>query len=103
MAMMEFLCVALVSFAGVVLTLRQPDATISLAAGVGLGLYVLATVVAKVGRALIYPFYISGLRNVPGPKVHQTDLFFTKTEKIKAEETEQKETDSFFFFFANDY
>ncbi|KAK1247392.1 hypothetical protein MKX07_002301 [Trichoderma sp. CBMAI-0711] len=71
MAMMESLCVALVSFAGVVLTLRQTDATISLAAGVGLGLYVLATVVAKVGRALIYPFYISGLRNVPGPKDNQ--------------------------------
>ncbi|TFB06885.1 Cytochrome P450 709B2 [Trichoderma ghanense] len=68
---MESLCVALVSFAGVVLTLRQTDATISLAAGVGLGLYILGTIAFKIGRALIYPFYISPLRNVPGPKDNQ--------------------------------
>ncbi|PTB68637.1 cytochrome P450 [Trichoderma citrinoviride] len=68
---MESLCVALLSFAGVVLTLRQPDATISLAAGVGVGLYILGTVAYKIGRALIYPFYVSPLRNVPGPKDNQ--------------------------------
>lgn len=74
---MESLCVALVSFAGVVLTLRQTDATISLAAGVGLGLYILGTIAFKIGRALIYPFYISPLRNVPGPKVRQNHHVFS--------------------------
>ncbi|KAL6892471.1 cytochrome P450 [Trichoderma longibrachiatum] len=68
---MESLCVALVSFTGVVLTLRQTDATISLAAAVGLGLYILGTILFKIVKALIYPFYISKLRNVPGPKDNQ--------------------------------
>ncbi|EHK25541.1 uncharacterized protein TRIVIDRAFT_31830 [Trichoderma virens Gv29-8] len=68
---MESLCVALVSFASVVLVLRQTDATIPLAAAFGLLVYILGTVVYKVGKALIYPFYISGLRHLPGPKDNQ--------------------------------
>lgn len=78
---MESLCVALVSFTGVVLTLRQTDATISLAAAVGLGLYILGTILFKIVKALIYPFYISKLRNVPGPKVCQINHLVSQRQK----------------------
>lgn len=71
MPTMESLCIALASFASVVLVLRQTDTPVPLAAGLGLGLYILGTVVCKVGKALIYPFYVSGLRHLPGPKVRQ--------------------------------
>lgn len=66
---MESLGVALVSVASVVLVLRQTDATVPLAAAVGLSVYILGNIVCKVGKSLIYPFYISRLRHVPGPKV----------------------------------
>lgn len=62
---------ALVSLASVVLVLRQTDATVPLAASLGLVVYVVGTVVLKLGKALIYPFYISKLRYLPGPKVWQ--------------------------------
>lgn len=68
---MESLSVALVSLASVVLVLRQTDATVPLAAACGLLVYVLGTVGLKIGKALIYPFYISKLRHLPGPKVRQ--------------------------------
>lgn len=68
---MESLSVALVSLASVVLVLRQTDATFPLAAASGLLVYVMGTVVLKLGKALIYPFYISKLRHLPGPKVWQ--------------------------------
>ncbi|KAL7949537.1 cytochrome P450 [Trichoderma barbatum] len=68
---MESLRIALVSIASVVLVLRQTDATVPLAAAFGLLVYVLGTIAYKVGKALIYPFYISGLRHVPGPKDNQ--------------------------------
>ncbi|KAL6815574.1 cytochrome P450 [Trichoderma sp. SZMC 28013] len=68
---MESLSVALVSLASVVLVLRQTDATVPLAASLGLLVYLVGTVVCKVGKALIYPFYISRLRHLPGPKDNQ--------------------------------
>ncbi|KAL6837882.1 cytochrome P450 [Trichoderma camerunense] len=68
---MESLSVALVSLASVVLVLRQTDATVPLAAASGLLVYVVGTVVLKLGKALIYPFYISKLRHLPGPKDNQ--------------------------------
>ncbi|KAK4068711.1 uncharacterized protein Triagg1_7071 [Trichoderma aggressivum f. europaeum] len=68
---MESLSVALVSLASVVLVLRQTDATVPLAASLGVLVYVVGTVVCKVGKALIYPFYISRLRHLPGPKDNQ--------------------------------
>lgn len=72
---MESLSVALVSLASVVLVLRQTDATVPLAATFGLVVYVVGTVVLKLGKALIYPFYISKLRHLPGPKVWQINVF----------------------------
>ncbi|KAL7939871.1 cytochrome P450 [Trichoderma chlorosporum] len=68
---MESLCVALVSLVSAVLVLRQTDATVPLAATVGFLVYILGTVACKVAKALIYPFYISGLRHLPGPKDNQ--------------------------------
>ncbi|KAL7799642.1 cytochrome P450 [Trichoderma afarasin] len=68
---MESLSVALVSLASVVLVLRQTDATVPLAASLGLVVYAVGTVVLKLGKALIYPFYISKLRHLPGPKDNQ--------------------------------
>lgn len=67
---MESLVVTLASCAGVVLLLQYNYATAPVAAGFGVVFYVFGTIVRKVGRALIYPFYISKLRNVPGPKVN---------------------------------
>lgn len=60
----------LASCAGVVLLLQYNYTTAPVAAGFGIAFYVLGTIVYKIGRALIYPFYFSKLRNVPGPKVN---------------------------------
>lgn len=62
----------LASCAGVVLLLQYNCTTAPVAAGCGVAFYVLGTIVHKIGRALIYPFYFSKLRNVPGPKVNDT-------------------------------
>jgi hypothetical protein len=67
---MESLVVTLASCAGVVLLLQCNYATVPVAAGCGVAFYVLGTIIHKIGRALIYPFYFSKLRNVPGPKVN---------------------------------
>ncbi|EHK39647.1 cytochrome P450 [Trichoderma atroviride IMI 206040] len=68
---MESLVVTLASCAGVVLLLQYNYATVPVAAGCGVAFFVLGTIVHKIGRALIYPFYFSKLRNVPGPKDNQ--------------------------------
>lgn len=61
---------ALASCAGVVLLLQYNYTEAPVAAGFGVAFFVLGTTVHKIVRALIYPFYISKLRNVPGPKVN---------------------------------
>ncbi|KAL9479778.1 hypothetical protein ACSS6W_004564 [Trichoderma asperelloides] len=68
---MESLVVTLASCAGVVLLLQYDYTTAPVAAGFGVAFFVLGTIVHKIARALIYPFYISKLRNVPGPKDNQ--------------------------------
>ncbi|KAL7926178.1 cytochrome P450 [Trichoderma austrokoningii] len=68
---MESLAVTLVSCAGVVLLLQCNYATAPVAAAFGVAFYVVGTLVLKIGWALIYPFYFSKLRNVPGPKDNQ--------------------------------
>ncbi|RFU78446.1 cytochrome p450 [Trichoderma arundinaceum] len=68
---MESLFVALASLASAVLVLRNTDASVPLAAGFGVSLFLLGKIAFKIGRALIVPFYFSELRNVPGPKDNQ--------------------------------
>lgn len=67
---MESLVVTLASCASVVLLVQYNYTTAPVAAVFGAAIYVLGTIVYKIGRALIYPFYTSKLRNVPGPKVN---------------------------------
>lgn len=88
---MESLVVTLASCAGVVLLLQYDYTTAPVAAGFGVAFFVLGTIVHKIARALIYPFYISKLRNVPGPKVN--GLYIGGSLSVKAAGRKVKKAD----------
>ncbi|KAK5991846.1 Cytochrome P450 monooxygenase [Cladobotryum mycophilum] len=64
----ELPLLALVAITGPILLGLRGGISVVQAAELGLGMFLVSAVTLKVLKALIYPFYLSGLRHLPAPK-----------------------------------